>query len=97
MTNTDPPKRRSSDIEGQDSVTNPAVVASLFKDGEVRMDNIEAQVKAIKSDVEEVLDILRLGKAFFRILGYVGSAVKWMAVIGAPCVAFYYSLKGGQK
>lgn len=61
------------------------------------MDRIEAKLDTTCSDIAEVLDILRLGKSFFRIVGYVGSFVKWAAAIGAPLIVFIYAIKGGGK
>lgn len=65
--------------------------------GETRMDRIETKLDANCSDTAEILDILRLGKSFFRILGYLGSFLKWSTAIAAPIMVFWYTLKNGGK
>lgn len=65
--------------------------------GEDRMTNIEKMLAINNAATAEVLDIMRLGKAFFRLAGYFGSFVKWAAAIGAPLVGLWYALKGGGK
>jgi hypothetical protein len=97
------PRRRKTDQEhGHDAGDCPGgcddldIIDDRLDRGAVRMDALETQITAIRTDVEEVLDILRLGKSFFRLAGYVGSFVKWSVAIGAPVVAFYWTLKGGK-
>lgn len=77
-------------------------VDQRFKDGDERMARIEnkldantAKTDATAKGVEEVLDILNLAKSFFRILGIVGTLAKWLALVAAPIIAVYYSIKGG--
>ena len=68
----------------------------------VTLDTTQADVTIIKAkldsnsgDTKEVLDILHAGKGFFRVVGWFGNAVKWCALVGAPVIAFWYTLKGG--
>jgi len=68
-----------------------------FADGSDRMTRIESKIDANSADTSEVLDILRLGKSFFRILGILGDVVKWGAAVAAPIVALYYAIKTGGK
>jgi hypothetical protein len=79
-------------------------VDQRFKDGDERMARIEnkldantAKTDATAKGVEEVLDILNLAKSFFRILGIVGTLAKWLALVAAPVLALYYTIKGGPK
>ena len=65
--------------------------------GSERMSTIEADLKKNTSDTSEILDILYLGKSFFRFVGLFGSFVKWSAAIAAPVLVFWYTLKGGGK
>ena len=65
--------------------------------GDERMNRIEKKLDDNSSDTAEVLDILRLGKSFFRLAGYFGSFVKWVSAIGAAVLAFWYALKSGGK
>lgn len=61
-----------------------------------RMNRIEKKIDDNCADTSEVLDILRLGKSFFRLAGYVGAFLKWFTAIAAPVLAFWYMLKGGK-
>jgi hypothetical protein len=72
-------------------------VERRFKDGSDRMSRIESTLDTTRADVAEVLDILRLGKSFFRILGIFGTLVKWGAAVLAPIVAIVYTVKSGGK
>lgn len=65
--------------------------------GDTRMDRIEALIAANNADTAEVLDILRLGKSFFRMAAGFGSLIKWAAAIAAPVMVFWYTLKNGGK
>ena len=65
--------------------------------GSERMSTIEADLKKNTSDTSEILDILYLGKSFFRFVGLFGSFVKWSTAIAAPVLVFWYTLKGGGK
>ena len=65
--------------------------------GSERMSTIEADLKKNTSDTSEILDILYLGKSFFRFVGLFGSFVKWSTAIAAPVLVFWYTIKGGGK
>lgn len=78
-----------------------------LRQGHERMDSIEAESRERTSrmelkldancaDTAEVLDILRLGKSFFRLAGYVGGFLKWSTAIAAPVLALWYTFKGGK-
>lgn len=62
--------------------------------GSERMSTIEADLKKNTSDTSEILEILYVGKSFFKAVGIFGSFVKWSAAIAAPVLAFWYTLKG---
>lgn len=65
--------------------------------GSQRMDTIEQSVRDIRADVSEVLDIVRLGKSFFRLAGHFGAFLKWATAIGAPLVAMWIAFKNGKS
>lgn len=52
--------------------------------------------KEIKENTGEILEILHLAKSAFKILDYIGSAVKWVVGVGAPVAALYFSIKGNK-
>lgn len=66
-------------------------------DGDTRMDRIEVKLDANSTATAEILDILTLGKSFFRVIGYFGSFMKWFAAIAAPVLVFWYTIKNGGK
>jgi hypothetical protein len=66
-----------------------------LKAGSDRMDSIEAKLDANCRDTAEVLEILRLGKSFFKMIGHIGAFMKWAAAIAAPVVAVYFAWKTG--
>lgn len=82
----------------------PDDIERRFEAGSARMGRIEAnqhvmgaEQSAMRAEVSEVLEILRMGKSFFKVIGHLGSLIKWAAAVGAPIVAFYYALKGGKS
>ncbi len=69
-------------------------------EGNSRMSRIEKSISdtSIKLDINtrettEILDILRSGKAFFRVADNLTSAVKWIAGIGTAVLLFWYAIK----
>jgi len=69
-------------------------------EGSERMSRIEKSISdtSIKLDINtrettEILDILRSGKAFFRVADHLTSAVKWIAGIGTAVLLFWYAIK----
>ena len=65
--------------------------------GSERMTTIESDLKKNTADTAEILDILYLGKSFFRFAGLFGSFIKWATAIITPVLVFWYTLKGGGK
>ena len=109
MNTNEHPLRRAEDHSCSDNVKEAcaslesvekrmeAKMNSELKAGTERMDRIEEKLDANCKDTAEVLDILRLGKSFFKVIGHFGALVKWVAIVGAPVMAFYFTLKNGGK
>ena len=94
------PKRRLSDINvhhEDGGCIGLDIVNLRFLKGDERMTRIESKLDTNSADTSEVLEILRLGRSFFKIIGHFGALVKWATAIGAPIAAFYFTLKGGGK
>lgn len=72
-------------------------VRARLEKGDKRMDRIEAMLKQNTKDTTEVLEILQLGRSFFRLAGYFGAFVKWATPIGAAAWSLYQILKNGGK
>ena len=47
--------------------------------GDERMDKIEQSIAVNTTATTEVLEIVSMGKSFFKVLGVIGSAIKWLA------------------
>ena len=92
-------KRRSSDQ------------ADCLKEGcpatwilERRVDRHREEINELRSlmekntkDTTEILEIVTMGKNFFKVLGMLGTAIKTIAAVGVPIAAFIYWLKSGSK
>ena len=100
------PRRRKTDHEPGDCTggcDDLDLIDERLDRGAARMGGLETQVQEVKTDVQalktdiaEVLDIVRLGKSFFRLVGYVGKAVRFTAPVAAALVGLYYAIKGGK-
>jgi hypothetical protein len=93
-------RRRKSDDESFEchlGCTDVQDIEDRLLLGSKRMGVIEASVQDIRTDLTEVLDIVRLGKSFFRAAGYVGAFLKWAAAIAAPVIAVYIAWKSGKS
>ena len=88
-----PQRRRKADTDP----LGPQDIEDRLLDGSNRMDTIEQSVRDIRADVSEVLDIVRLGKSFFRLAGHFGAFLKWATAIGAPLVAMWIAFKSGKS
>lgn len=51
--------------------------------GDSRMGSIERSLDANTKATTEVLDIVTMGKGFFRTMGYIGRFIKWISVLSA--------------
>lgn len=67
--------------------------------GAKRMDSLESSVKQNTELTQEIRDVMVAAKVGFRVLGGVGTMVKWFGVIAAGAlsiyVAVYAALHGG--
>lgn len=96
MTESAPLKRRATD-SGPHVCPAMEELEARFAAGTERMRRLEDKIDGNSADTREVLDILHAGKGFFKVVGWIGSMVKWAAAIGAPLIAFYYALKHGGR
>lgn len=47
-----------------------------------RVADIEAQLATLQEKLDEIYEIVAAAKGFFKVLGVIGKAVKWMLVVG---------------
>jgi len=60
-----------------------------------RLAALEADVRAIKQNTDEIVQFFEAGKGFFTVVRTVGAAAKWVAVIAAACGIAWGVLKFG--
>ena len=84
-------------------------VEQRLDDGAVRMEKIEASLVDIdakfdkhvslssetNASVLEVLEIIKAGKGFFKVIGWIVNALKYMAPIAAAFATLWFTLKDG--
>ena len=62
-----------------------------------KIGQVHADILKNNSETSQVLDIVKVGKGFFKVLDWLASIIKWMLALAAPVVVFWYSLKGGKS
>lgn len=66
-----------------------AEVAVCLRKGETRMGSIETELATNSKLTQEVRDILSAAKGAFKVLGWLGIAVKWIGGITAALTTIY--------
>lgn len=56
-----------------------------------------AATKRIESDTSEMVEMFRLSKSGFKVLGHIGSVIKWAAGIAAAVATAWVAIRGGFK
>lgn len=54
-----------------------------------RLEEGDARMKRIEESIAEILDIIQAAKGFFKVLGLVGTTVKWLAGLGTAAILLY--------
>lgn len=57
--------------------------------GDSRMGAIERDIRENTDATAEILEIVRMGKSFFKVLGHAGRALKWVSTTAAACGAIW--------
>lgn len=57
--------------------------------GDVRMDRMESSITENTSLTKEIKDLMEIGRAGFKVLGWIGIAAKWIAAIAAAGASVY--------
>ena len=70
-------------------------VREQLKDQGDRLARLEDAVDGIRKDTADVRDILQSARGFFKVLGLIGYAVKWLAGFLAAAAALWYFIFGG--
>ena len=63
--------------------------------GDKRMGSIEGELAANTAATKEVLEIVTMGRSFFKVIGHIGNLVKWSLGGAAAFAAAYAAWKQG--
>jgi hypothetical protein len=63
---------------------------------ETKLDANSAATETAASATEEILDILTLGKSFFRLAEIFGKVIKWVAGIATAIIGLWLTFKYGK-
>ena len=74
-----------------------ATLKQRLDDHDEKITGVHTDLKQNCADTSEVLDIIKAGKGFFKVLGYIATAIKWTAAFAAPVIALIYTIKTGGK
>ena len=66
-----------------------------FLDGSERMDRMEASQKETSDAVKEVLEIVSMGKGFFKSAWLIGNVIKWGVGVGIAVFAAWQAYRTG--
>jgi hypothetical protein len=55
-----------------------------------------ATTKRIESDTSEMLELFRSAKGGFKVLGHIGSVLKWAVGFAAAITTIWFTIKGGR-
>ena len=73
----------------------PLTVEERLAHGDARMSKIETALAENTAATKEVLEIVRMGKSLFKLAGYTGDFIKWLAALAIAVVALYKLWKSG--
>ena len=71
------------------SDTSPVERREEMLNMQKRLEEGDARMKRIEESIAEILEIIQAAKGFFKVLGLVGTLVKWLAGLGTAAVVFY--------
>ena len=87
-------------LDVQEAMTG---VTDRLDKGQARMDKIETTIKNLDNKIEsnnidtaEILEIVKAGRGFFKVMGWIMKSIGWTAGIAAPIVGLYFALKNGK-
>ena len=84
--------QRMCDIE-----TNVEEVKKIIQVGAESHAWLREKLATNNNETTELLDIVRAGKGFFKTIGYIGDALRWILGLGAAAGGAYLTWKSGGK
>lgn len=64
-----------------------------FDHGNDRMKRIEDMLASNSASTEKVREIVVMGESLFKVMGYMGDGLKWIAGVGTACAGIWYAFK----
>lgn len=71
------------------SDTSPVERREEMLNMQKRLEEGDARMKRIEESIAEILEIIQAAKGFFKVLGLVGTTVKWLAGLGTAAILLY--------
>lgn len=64
-----------------------------FDHGNDRMRRIEDMLASNSASTEKVREIVVMGESLFKLMGYMGNGIKWVASVGVATAGIWYATK----
>jgi hypothetical protein len=80
------PDRRASDKGLGGKVVS---IEDRLDKGDKRMGTIETDLAANTAATNEVLEIVKMGRSFFKFLGLIGTLIKWGIAVAGGAMALW--------
>ena len=95
----EPSKQKSYERRGTDKGLGEKVVTieDRLDKGAERMRVIEQSLQANTEATREVLEIVSMGKSFFRLAGLIGNGIKWLAGLATVLAAAWAAWRRGSR
>lgn len=69
-------------------------VAARLREGDAQMQAMRNTIDDVKQNTKDIVDIFNAVRGGFRVLGWLGSLLKWLVIVGAPLGTAWLVIKG---
>ena len=80
----------------QDRLDAESKAKILLAEGAERERRINAKIDENTAMNAELLSIIRAGKGFFKVTGWIATAVKWTIGLALPIIGLWLTIKNGK-
>lgn len=70
-----------------------AAINKRLDAGSTRMKKIESDLQANTVITQQIHDLIVTARAFFKVLGFLGSGMKWLGIIAAAAVSIWGAIQ----
>lgn len=84
---------RNTDPEALNVAARLADIDRRLARGDARMANIEVELASNTEVTREVRDLMTAARVGFRVLGGLGTAVKWLGILATASAAIYTAVQ----